>query len=58
MAALLVVLAVATAVFTALAVLAVAGFRNGDFTGEALARALRRDLEAAAAKHDHSPPCD
>jgi len=24
------------------------GFRNGDFTGAALARALRKDLEAAA----------
>jgi len=30
-------------------VLAFAGFRNGDFSGEALARALRADLERAAA---------
>jgi hypothetical protein len=35
------------------------GFRNGDFTGEALARALRKDLEAAAgqAGEDRVPPC-
>jgi hypothetical protein len=40
----------------ALTLLALAGFRNGDFTGEALARALRKDLEAAAAEHDRIPP--
>lgn len=33
-----------------------AGFRNGDMTGDALARALREDMEAAAAKNDHVPP--
>lgn len=48
--------AVSTVVFAALGVPAVAGFRNGDFTGEAHARALQRDLEAGAADHDHSPP--
>jgi len=34
------------------------GFRNGDFTGETLARALRKDLEAAAweAGEDRVPP--
>jgi len=31
--------------FVALAVLGFAGFRNGDFTGDALVRALRKDLD-------------
>lgn len=45
-------------VLAGLIVLAFAGFRNGDFTGEALARALRADLEAAAgdAGEDRVPP--
>lgn len=43
-------LAVAAAlvvVLAAVVVFAFDGFRNGDFTGEALARALRKDLKAA-----------
>jgi hypothetical protein len=43
------VIAVAVAasviVLAALAIFAFDGFRNGDFTGEALYRALRKDLE-------------
>jgi hypothetical protein len=40
--------AVSVIVLAALAVFAFDGFRNGDFTSEALARALRKDLEASA----------
>jgi hypothetical protein len=45
-------------VLAGLVVLAFAGFRNGDFSGEALARALRADLEAAASEtgEDRVPP--
>jgi hypothetical protein len=45
-------------VLAGLLVFAFEGFRNGDFTGEALARALRKDLEAAAgdAREDRVPP--
>jgi hypothetical protein len=45
-------------VLAGLIVYAFDGFRNGDFTGEALARALRKDLEAAAgqAGEDRVPP--
>jgi hypothetical protein len=43
-------------VLAGLIVFAFDGFRNGDFTGEALARALRKDL-AAAAGEDRVPPC-
>ena len=45
-------------VLAGLVVFAFEGFRNGDFTGEALARALRKDLEAAAgdAGEDRVPP--
>lgn len=47
----------ATACALAAAVAAVwLGFRNGDFTGEALARSLRKDLEEAAADSDRIPP--
>jgi hypothetical protein len=35
--------------------LAYTGFRNGDWTGEALARALRRDLSDADGE-DRVPP--
>ena len=35
-------------VLAGLAVFAFDGFRNGDFTGAALARALEKDLEEAA----------
>jgi hypothetical protein len=48
-------LAVAAAlvvVLAAVAVFAFDGFRNGDFTGEALARALREDLQQAATRWD------
>lgn len=40
-----VVIAVCMIAFVALAVLGFAGFRNGDFTGDALVRALRKDLD-------------
>jgi hypothetical protein len=43
-------------VLAALTVLALAGFRNGDFTGEALARALRADLAASGADNERTPP--
>jgi len=43
---------VAAVVLVFFAVLAVEGFRRGDHTGEALARALQPDLEAAAAERD------
>jgi hypothetical protein len=45
-------------VLAGLIVYALDGFRNGDFTGHALARALRKDLEAAAreAGGDRLPP--
>jgi hypothetical protein len=45
-------------VLAGLIVYAFDGFRNGDFTGEALARALAKDLEAAAgeAGEDRVPP--
>jgi hypothetical protein len=53
MASTLIAVAVVSAVvFTALAALAVDGFRRGDFSGEALARALQKDLEAGAAEQD------
>jgi hypothetical protein len=47
-----VTLIVAAVVLIFFAALAVEGFRRGDHTGEALARALQPDLEAAAAEHD------
>jgi hypothetical protein len=45
-------------VLAGLVIFAFDGFRNGDFTGEALARALERDLRAAAgeAGEDRVPP--
>lgn len=43
----LVVIGAGTIVIAALAVIGFAGFRNGDFTGEAMARALLKDLKAA-----------
>jgi hypothetical protein len=43
---------VAAVVLVFFAALAVEGFRRGDHTGEALARALQPDLEAAAAERD------
>jgi hypothetical protein len=51
-------IAIAAAVLTLAAALFLlwGGFRNGDWTGEALARSLRKDLEAAAADDDHIPP--
>jgi hypothetical protein len=53
MASTLIAVAVVSAVlFIALAALAVDGFRRGDFSGESLARALQKDLEAAAAEKD------
>ena len=56
MASFLITVAVSAIAFAALAVLARAGFRNGDFSGEALTRALRKDLEQAPAEHDRIPP--
>jgi hypothetical protein len=47
-----VAIAVSVIVLAGLAVFAFDGFRNGDFTGEALARALREDLKAAAKRWD------
>jgi hypothetical protein len=43
----LVVIGVGVIVLAVLAVIGFAGFKNGDHTGEALARSLRKDLEAA-----------
>jgi hypothetical protein len=57
MASTLIAVAVVSAVvFIALGALAADGFSRGDFSGEALARALQKDLEAGAAEHDHFPP--
>jgi hypothetical protein len=42
-----VAIVISVIVLAGLAVFAFDGFRNGDFTGEALARALREDLTAA-----------
>lgn len=49
-------------VLAGLIVFAFNGFRNGDFSGEALARALREDLKAAAGEtgetgENRVPPC-
>ena len=54
MATFLLVIALGGAVLVGLMIVALAGFRNGDFTGEALARALRQDLEAGG--EDRVPP--
>jgi hypothetical protein len=56
MASFLIAIAASAIVLAGLTVVALTGFRNGDFTGEALARALRADLEAAAAENDRTPP--
>ncbi len=50
-----VLIAVSLLVFAALTILGFAGFRNGDWTGEALARALRKDLEQNG--ENRVPPC-
>ena len=50
------VIIVSAVVFIALAALAADGFARGDFSGEALARALERDLAAGAAENDRIPP--
>jgi hypothetical protein len=47
---------VSAVVFAALAALAADGFQRGDFSGESLARALQKDLEAGAAENDRIPP--
>ena len=53
MAGTLILIAVLSAVvFVALAALAVDGLKRGDFSGEALARALQKDLEEAAAENN------
>jgi hypothetical protein len=53
----LIAVAIVSAVaFVALAALAADGFRRGDFSGESLARALGKDLEASAAENDRIPP--
>lgn len=54
MAGFFVTVIVGAIVLVALAALAVDGLRRGDHTGEALARALQKDLEAGAAEHDRS----
>jgi hypothetical protein len=56
MADFFIVIAAGAIVIAAGAFLTWAGFRNGDWTGEALARALRRELEEAAAKGERIPP--
>ena len=57
MASLFIVSAAGVLVLAAAIFLTWAGFRNGDWTGDALARALTKDLkEAAAAKNRHVPP--
>ena len=56
MADFLLAVVVSAGVFTALAVLAVDGFKRGDFSGESLARALQKDLEEEAAKHARRDP--
>lgn len=56
MADLCIVIAANALVIAAGAFMGWLGFRNGDYTGEALARALRKDLEEAAAKCDPIPP--
>jgi len=48
----LIVIGVGVIVLALLAIIALAGFTNGDHTGEALARVLRADLEAAATRWD------
>jgi hypothetical protein len=52
MVSFLVVIGVCVIGLAVLAFVAFAGFRNGDFTGDALARVLREDLEAAARRWD------
>jgi hypothetical protein len=56
MASLVIVIAAGAVTLAAALVLTWAGFRNGDWSGEALARALRKDLERAAAENDRVPP--
>jgi len=56
MADFLLAVAVSAGVFLALAVLAMDGFRRGDFSGESLARALHKDLAEEAAKHARHDP--
>jgi hypothetical protein len=50
------VIAAAAVTLAAAVVLTWAGFRNGDWSGEGLARALRKDLEKAAADNDRIQP--
>jgi hypothetical protein len=56
MASFVIVMAAAAVVLAAAVILTWAGFRNGDWTGEALARSLRKDLEQAAAEDGRVPP--
>ncbi len=57
MASLIVVSGAGVLVLAAAIFLTWAGFRSGDWTGDALAQALSKDLEeAAAAKNDQVPP--
>jgi hypothetical protein len=51
-ASFVIVIAAGALTLAAAIVLTWAVFRNGTWTGEALARALRKDLEKAAAGHD------
>jgi hypothetical protein len=50
------VIAAGAVAIAAAIILTWAGFRNGDWTGEALARSLRKHLEQAAAEDDRVPP--
>jgi hypothetical protein len=53
---LIAVVIVSAVAIVAIAALAADGFHRGHFSGESLARALRKDLEAAAAESDRTPP--
>jgi hypothetical protein len=51
-----IVIAAGAVAIAAAIILTWAGFRNGDWTGEALARVLRADLEKGAAENRRVPP--
>lgn len=56
MAGFFIVIAAGAVAIAAAIILTWAGFRNGDWTGEALARTLRADLEKGAAENGRVPP--
>jgi hypothetical protein len=51
MASVLLAVILCAIAFVGVVALAVDGFRQGDHSGEGLARSLRKDLEQAAAEH-------